>query len=131
MPKLGNAREGRCDSRGNCSSSGLALVPSSLDTFHLLKGIRRGEKRGEAELGEEVCCPQPTAPRTAQDVCQALVLTGPCYATHQESQGLSAFTECPLPDAATHSILQPLVPGGKTETSAVTLYSQVGTNFGG
>lgn len=45
MPKLG-AREGRCNSQGNCSRSGLALLPSSLDAFHLLKGIRIGEKTG-------------------------------------------------------------------------------------
>jgi len=77
MPKLGVAREGGCDPRGNCRSSGLALLPSSFDTLHLLEGIRRREKTWEAELGEEVCCPQPAVPRTSARLWCWLLLAMP------------------------------------------------------
>lgn len=54
MPELWGGREGRCDSRGNCSSSGLALLPGSLDTFHPFKGIRRGA-RDSVPLPNALC----------------------------------------------------------------------------
>lgn len=48
------------------------------------------EKEGEAEMGAQVCCPQASTLRAAQDIYQALVLTGPRGAAHPESHGLSA-----------------------------------------
>lgn len=64
---------------------------------------------------------QPATPRTGQAACQALLLTAPRDAVHQESQGLS---DCSLLVLGTEM-------GCKAEMGAVTLSSQLWTNSRG
>lgn len=120
MPKLRDAREGRCDSRANGSSSQLASFLGTLDTCHLFKGIRR-ERRGGRN--------------------RSIGLLPPGIHTkgspgHLPSSGADWSSWCCTPrEPGTLCLMLQHPPGcntlvlGVRQTTAVTPCSQVGTNL--
>lgn len=113
MPKLRDAREGRCDSRANRSSSQLASFLDTLDTCYLFKGIRR-ERRGGRNGSTGLL---PPGIHTKDSL------------GHLPSSGADWCSWCCTPrkpgtlrDAATPSSLQHLGFGCKTDSCCYTLF---------